>query len=467
MRGLLTRRQLALAAALAPVALHSRAQAAFDAGDLAHAARLREAGLKSGLAYELAVSLVRDVGPRAAGTPGDALAVRWAMQQMKRLGLSNVRAEPVPFTAWRRGPLTVDLLAAQPQRLVAGALGNSPGTQGVLEAEIAYYPDFAALKADSSTRAQGRIVFIDQKMRRTRDPSGYGEAAPARFFGPIEAARRGAAAVVVRSIGTHDHHAAHTGMTMTDAQVPAIPSLAVSVPDAQRIAAEHAAGRPVRLRIDMHNTREAATTHNVIGEVPGTDLAQEVVLFGAHLDSWDNTPGALDDAAGVGISLAAARNILEAGVRPRRTLRVVLFGNEENGLDGAEAYARQYAAVTHQLVGESDLGSDRIWRVRWRAAPEARAALAQVAEVLAPLGIEPQGTPGTPAPDASVLMRRRGWPAVDLSQDASRYFDVHHTANDTIDKLDPAAMPQNVAAWSVVAWLASQSRVAFGPLPSA
>ena len=462
--GLLTRRQLALAAALAPLAGH--AQAPYTESDLAIAARLRDSGLQSPLGYELAVSLVREVGPRPGGSAADALAVRWATQQMARLGLANVRAEPVPFTSWRRGPASVELLAPDAQPLVASALGNSPGTNGVLEGEVAYYPDLAALKSDPGPRARGRIVFIDQKMRRTRDPSGYGEAAPARFFGPIEAARRGALALVVRSIGTDHAPVAHTGMMALDAQVPPIPALAVSIPDAERIAAQHAAGRTPRLRIRMDNTRESATTHNVVGEIPGDELAHEVVLIGAHLDSWDTSPGALDDAAGVGIVLAAARNMLDAGVRPRRTVRVVLFGNEENGLDGAEAYARKYEGVTHQLVGESDLGSDRIWRVRWRARPEAQPALAAIADLLRPLGIDAQSSPGTPAPDASILMRRRGWPAVDLSQDASRYFDVHHTPNDTVDKLDPAALAQNVAAWSAVAWLASQSRTAFGPLPA-
>jgi hypothetical protein len=177
----------------------------------------------------------------------------------------------------------------------------------------------------------------------------------------------------------------------------------------------------------------------------------------------------------VGIVVAAAKHLhdlaLASGLRPRRTVRVVLFGNEENGLDGANAYAERYAAVTHQLVGESDFGAGRVWRLRSPVRDEALPMLAQMAPLLAPLGVEwPAGAAanqGSPAPDAGVLVRRRGWPAIDLTQDGTHYFDVHHTDNDTLDKVDPATLPQNVACWAVTAWLAAQSPVAFGPLPAA
>lgn len=473
-RPLLRRRDLVLGALAAPMIASPRlllAQPAepFSESDLAQAARLRDLALKDTTAYALVDSLVREIGPRPAGSPAYDRATQWALAQLRRLGFSNVRAEPVSLQMWRRAQTSVELVEPEARALVAVALGNSVGTQGrPIEAEIAYYPDFDALKADTSDRARGRIVFIDQRMQRTRDESGYGHAVRARSAGAVEAARRGAIAHVIRSIGTDHDAIAHTGMMRYDAQVTKIPSLAVSIPDAERIAALHAAGRNVRLRVTMQDTtRESATAHNVIAEVPGSDLAGEIVLVGAHLDSWDIAPGALDDGAGVGIAVAAARQLLQAGMRPRRTVRVVLFANEENGLDGAKAYAAKYKDVTHQLVGESDLGADRILNVRMQLGPHARAAADAITGVLRPLGIEPLAGETSPSPDANVVSDLLKCPAIELAQDASRYFDVHHTVNDTMDRIDPATLPQNVAAWSAVAWLAAQSRIPFGPLTTA
>lgn len=470
---LFPRRALVLGALAAPVLaapgrLLAQAGEPFAASDIAQAKRLRELALKDGHAFALVDSLVREIGPRPAGSPAYDRAVQWALAQFQRLGFSKVRTEPVALQMWRRAPTSVELLEPEARALVAVALGNSIGTQGrPVEAEIAYYADFEALKADTSDRARGRIVFIDQRMQRTRDESGYGRAVRARTAGAVEAARRGAVAHVIRSIGTDHDAIAHTGMMRYDAQVPKIPSLAVSAPDAERIAAFHAAGRAVRLRVTMQDTaRASATAHNVIAEVPGTDLANEIVLLGAHLDSWDIAPGALDDGAGVGIVTAAARQLLAAGTRPRRTVRVVLFANEENGLDGAKAYAAKYRDVPHQLVGESDLGADRILHVRAQAGPQAAAAVQAIGGLLRPLGIEPLAGEASPSPDASVVADLLKCPTIELAQDASRYFDVHHTVNDTMERIDPATLPQNVAAWSVVAWLAAQSRVSFGPLAS-
>jgi hypothetical protein len=457
---------LAAPALAAPRRLLAQTGAPFTESDLAQAKHLRELALKDGQAYALVDSLVREIGPRPAGSPAYDRAVQWALARFQRLGFSDVRAEPVALQMWRRAPTAVELVEPEARALVAVALGNSVGTQGrPVEAEIAYYPDFEALKSDTSDRALGRIVFIDQRMQRTRDESGYGHAVRARTAGAVEAARRGAVAHVIRSIGTDHDAVAHTGLMRYDPHVPKIPSLAVSIPDAERLAAFHAAGRPIRLRVTMGDTaRESATAHNVIAEVPGTELANEVVLLGAHLDSWDIAPGALDDGAGVGIVIAAARQLLAPGARPRRTVRVVLFANEENGVDGAKAYAARYKDVRHQLVGESDLGADRILRLRMQTGPQAAPAVAAIADLLRPLGIEPLAGEASPSPDASVVSDLLKCPAIELSQDASRYFDVHHTGNDTMERIDPATLPQNVAAWSVVAWLAAQSRVPFGPI---
>lgn len=431
---------------------------------------LRDAALADREAYALVESLTTEVGARPAGSPQDAMAVQWALAQARRLGLSNVRAESVPLRVWQRGPAHARIVAPTQQTLVMTALGNSVGTgERGLEAELAYYADFEALKADASERPRGRIVFIDQKTERTKDGRGYGLAVLARLSGAVEAARRGALAVAIRSIGTDRDRIAHTGAMRYDAQVAQIPAFAVSVPDADLIARLAARGT-VRLQFSLQSQSGVqATSHNVIAEVPGGDLAQEVVLIGAHLDSWDVGQGALDDGAGVGIVLAAARQLLDAGLRPRRTVRVVLFANEENGFDGATAYGERYKDVHHQLIGESDFGAGRIWRLRSRVRAETLPAIDEMARVLAPLGIARPDTganEGNPGPDAGVLMRRHRWPAIDLTQDGTHYFDVHHTDNDTLDKIDATTLPQNVAAWAVVAWLAAQADASFGPLAS-
>ena len=451
------------------------AAAAFSAEDLQHAAHLRDLGLADGQAWKLVQQLCNEVGSRAAGSPGDAKAVAWAQGALRGLGLHNVRAEPLNLRVWQRGSASARLLAPVAEPLVMAALGNSVAAPpGGIEAEVAWYADFAALKADTpdpeKSRARGRIVFIDQKMERTRDGSGYGTAVAARTLGAVEAARRGAVAVAVRSIGTASERIAHTGAMRYELGVPRIPAFAVSVPDAMNIAALQAAGAPLRLHFTLDARSDVeTTTHNVIAEVPGTDLADEIVLLGAHLDSWDLGVGALDDGAGVAIVSAAAAVLQRAAMttktRPRRTVRVVLFGNEENGLDGARAYGERYKDQVHQMVSESDFGAGRIWRLQSRVQPAALPLLDALAKVLAPLGVawpDEGRNEGSPGPDSALLMRRHRWPALALSQDGTNYFDVHHTVNDTLERIVPAEMAQNVACWAAAAWLAAQSPLPFG-----
>jgi carboxypeptidase Q len=440
----------------------------FSRADLALAERLRDAALADGTAWRLLQSLCTEVGARPAGSAADAKAVAWAQAAMRRLGLQQVRAEPFAMRAWQRGPAQARLLTPAPQDLVMAALGNSVAAPaGGIEADIAWYADLAALRADTSTRAQGRIVFIDQKMFRARDGRGYGPAVGARINGAVEAAKRGALALGIRSIGTDQERIAHTGAMRYEIGVPRIPAFAISVPDADALAALHAQGQTLRLKLQLQAQSDVdAQSANVIGEVPGTDLAHEVVLISAHLDSWDLGQGAVDDGAGVAIVTAAAALLKRMNLQARRTVRVVLFGNEENGFDGARTYGDRYGSQTHQWVGESDFGAGRVWGMNSRVNPGALPLVQQMAKVLAPMGVawatEGVNT-GTPGPDAAVLMRRHKWPAVQLSQDGTHYFDVHHTVHDTLDRVDPATLPQNVACWAVTAWLAAQSPLPFGP----
>lgn len=453
-----------LGAALLPQHLLAQTPGTWSAADLRQAALLRDAALNDTLAYRLVDSLVTEVGTRPAGSVADARAVDWALNQLKALGFSKVRAEPVAVKAWRQGPIQVEVTAPFAHRLVAVALGNSVGTppEG-LQAEVAYYADLAALRADTSERAKGRIVFINGKTERTKDGAGYGAAVLARVAGAVEAARRGAVAVAIRSIGTNRDRLAHTGGMRYDPQLRQVPALAVSTPDADLIQRLQRYGKPVVMRLNVQTeTNVDATSHNVVAEIPGTDLADEIVLLGAHLDSWHVGQGAIDDGAGVGIVCAAAKQLLDAGKPLRRTVRVVLFANEENGLSGAVAYADQYKTVHHQLVGESDFGAGKIWRMRSKVHTDAVPALQEMARVLAPLGIAAGDNNGSPAPDAGVIVRRNNWPGIELTQDGTDYFDWHHTDNDTLDKIDPATLPQNVAAWATVAWLAAQASQRFG-----
>jgi len=458
------------AAALAAPAWLRAQPVAFAAADLAHAAALRDAALADRTtAWRVVERLTLGIGARPAGSEAEARAAQEMATTFTGLKLAAARVEGLPLRIWQRGPASAELLTPASEPLVMAALGNSVATPADgIEAELVYYPDFAALQADDSGRARGRIVFIDERTERSTDGRGYGRAVVARANGAIEAARRGALAAGIRSIGTDRTRVAHTGAMRYDLQLPRIPGFAVSVPDAERIAELQAAGRPLRMRLKLDSRSGVdATTHNVIAEVPGGQLANEIVLIGAHLDSWDLGQGALDDASGVGIVASAAAAIRAAGRTPRRTVRVVLFGNEENGFDGARAYGDRYGSQPHQLVSESDFGAGRPWRLRSRVRPEALPLVGAIAAVLAPLGVawpDEGRNEGSPGPDAALLMRRHKWPAIGITQDGSAYFDVHHTVNDTLDKVDPAGLAHNAACWATVAWLAAQSPLPFGPL---
>jgi hypothetical protein len=333
---------------------------------------------------------------------------------------------------------------------------------------VAWYPTLAALQADPGDRARGRIVVVGEETRRSRDGAGYIAAFPARVNGPVEAARRGALAYGVRSLGTSRERVAHTGALNYGLGQPRIPAFALSVPDAEQLATLHAQGQVMRLHLLLQSCSDVeARSANVIAEIPGTDLAHQVVLISAHLDSWDLGQGAIDDGAGVAIVSAAAGLIARAGRPPRRTVRVVLFGNEENGFDGARRYGDAHGQQPHQWVGESDFGAGTVWQLRARVRPAALPLVERMARVLAPLGIEWPATganEGSPGPDAAVLARRFRWPAVQIRQNGSTYFDVHHTVNDTLERVDPSTLPSNVAAWAVTAWLAAQSPLDFFPL---
>jgi Zn-dependent M28 family amino/carboxypeptidase len=470
---LATLRATALACLVASLALPTAAQTTslYSAQDIAHAKRAMAIAEKSDLAYDLGASLTTEVGPRPAGPANDAKAVAWAIAKLKALGFDRVWTDKVKVDAFRRIGAHADLVAPYHHHLAVTALGNSISTpdRGIT-AELAYYPSFEALKADTSDRAKGRIVYIDSTFSKSQDGRGYGQAVGARVTGAIEAAKPGAVAVLIRSIGTDQDRLPHTGTMRYDENVAApIPAAAVSTPDGdiiRRIAGTGDADKPMQVFLNMKNViTKGVDSYNVLAEWRGTDKSNEVVAIGGHLDSWDLGTGALDDGAGVAITIATVKILKDMGMAPRRTVRVILFANEENGLDGARDYAARYGTEKHQLVSESDLGADSVYRLNTKVDAATRPWLKAIADALEPIGVAWGENTGLGGPDFGPLVSGFQHPAATLAQDATRYFDYHHTANDTLDKIDPVKLKQNVMAWVAMVWLAAQADHSFGGAP--
>jgi len=439
------------------------------------AAALRDRALADGEAYRFVADLTTRVGARPAGSAADRAAVAWAAARLSEMGLEEVRTEAVTVPHWVRGEAEGTVLDPFPVPVVLTALGGSPGTpEEGITAEVVRVETVDDLHALPEGAVRGKIVFFDDAMEPSQSGIGYGEAVEIRGDGPREAARRGAAAAIIRSVGTGPHRFAHTGGTRYAEEdrrtllVRPIPAAALAIPDADLLARRIAAGEgPVRFRLRLTaRTLADAESANVIGEVRGRERPEEIVLLGCHLDSWDLGTGAHDDASGCGTVAAAARLIAGLPERPRRTIRVVLFANEEFGLSGALAYARRHAAELgrHALAVESDLGADRVWRFATRVAPEDVERYAPLAAVLEPLGIAWHGNEGRGGADLSPLRRARV-PVADLNQVALRYFELHHTEDDTLANVDPEQLAQNVAAYAALAWWAAELPGELGPAP--
>jgi Zn-dependent M28 family amino/carboxypeptidase len=292
-------------------------------------------------------------------------------------------------------------------------------------------------------------VFVDNRMAPTQDGSSYGGSIAPRSQGPTIASKKGAAAIVIRSIGTDHHRNPHTGvMTFNEGATP-IPAGALSVPDAEQLARILKRGQPVRMKLVLESrnlgTRQSG---NVIAEVPGRDPSLPPILVSGHLDSWDQGTGAVDDGAGVAIAAAAAKRIMDAG-RPLRTIRVVWFGAEEVGLFGGQAYRAKHGKEPHYALIESDFGADRVWKVDSKLGAARKGEAEAIGKALAPLGIVTGSFEKAEGSDIGPMLTD-GHSGVGLSQDGTRYFDLHHTPDDTLDKVDPAQLRQNVAAWTTV-----------------
>jgi hypothetical protein len=424
-------------------------------------------------AYAFIEGLTTEVGPRQAGTEAEARARTWAAAWLKQYGFENVAIEPFMMDTWVPGDIArARVTGPFAQDLVVLPLGNSAATPaGGIEAEVVFFRTVDELRAAPAGSLKGKIAYVSHQMRPAQDGSHYGFAGPARWVGPGLAASKGAIGVVIKSVGTDYHRNPHTGGTSFPEGVAAIPAGALSLPDAENLERmfARAKGKPVTLKLEM-NPRQIGQTEsgNVVGEIVGRNPSLPPVLLACHIDSWWNAPGAFDDGAGCGIIIAAARHAASTG-RPLRTIRVLLAGAEETGLWGSKAYSTAHIDEPIAVGLESDFGADRIWRFDSNFRESNPALHKKIAAAVARFGVSTGSEVATGGADLNIVRDQKG-ALIDLQQDGTRYFDLHHTPDDTLDKIDIAQLRQNVAVWTqVVGILASESTsiLTGGPIPSA
>jgi len=408
---------------------------------------------RSGRAFERLTELCDDVGHRLSGSKGYLRAVDWASATFRADHLPTVRTEPVMVPAWVRGEESARMLRPRELELPMLGLGNSPGTPGVQATVVV-----VRTPEEVDERVRGHIVLFHTEMaQRVPAYKGYGDAVWARGKGPPEAAKHGAVGALVRSMTTRSLGTPHTGVTFFLEGEPQIPAAALATEQADLIARLVDRGIEVEVRLEMEAHWEAdQATHNVVADIPGSESPEEVVLIGGHLDSWDVGQGAHDDGAGIAEVVEAMR-ILAQMPPPRRTIRAVLFANEENGLRGANSYFEAHGEETHVAAIECDLGGG--WPLAW-GATGTDTQLAWLGEHAAPLGL-PVSSPGGGA-DISPL-KQTGTLVVGLRPDDSHYFDVHHTWADTLDKVDPDSLKEAAGAVAGLAWLLANAPQAPGP----
>jgi carboxypeptidase Q len=428
----------------------------------ATADRLIEAALASNDAWRKLSRLCDEIGPRLSGSAELARAVDWAAEEMKRDGLARVRRQPVMVPHWVRGEESARLVAPREAELALLGLGRSVGTppDGIV-ADVVVVRDFAQLAALPADSLAGKIVLYDAPF------TNYGETVEYRWSGANEAARRGARACLIRSVGKRSLGNPHTGaMAPYEEGLPRIPAAALSIEDAAMIARLAAAGHTTRVHLTMGaRMLPDVESHNVIGEIPGRERPEEIVVIGGHLDSWDVGQGAHDDGGGCVVAMAAARLLVELELRARRTIRVVLWTNEENGTRGAKAYHDSAAATgtRHFAAIEADAGVEAprgfgvtVWQPGTKETDAARqkrviAVAGEIAALLAPIGADTVTERGGGV-DISPLMQE-GVPGLALRTAMDLYWDLHHSVADTMDKVNPPDLQRNVAAMAVMAYV--------------
>jgi carboxypeptidase Q len=420
---------------------------------------------KGDVAWDILAGLTSEVGPRMPGSEAEARARVWAEARLKSLGFSAVTVEPFPIRGYVRGRDEASVIAPIPFKLAVTALGYSGTTPDKgIEGDVVYFATLDALKAAPAGSLTGKIAFIDHAMKRNQDGSGYGPYGQVRRAGPAIASGKGAIGVVIRSIGTDSHRNPHTGGTTFAEGVKPIPAGAVSNPDANLIARIARSGKPIRLALTLTGkTTDGLPSGNVFADLPGRDPALPPILIGCHLDSWDLGTGAIDDAAGCAIITAAALKAQEGG-KPLRTIRVLWAGSEELGGFGGRAYAEKHTEP-HALAMESDFGAARVWRVCFSFADANKPLADRIAAALSPMGIVRGTGKANGGTDVEPVIEKQKLAVVDLDQDGTHYFDLHHTPDDTLDKVDPAELAQNVAAWTEVLKVVANEAGPIAPTP--
>ncbi len=429
----------------------------------AEVARILQAARADRGAFQKLTELCDGIGNRLAGSEALDRAIAWAQATLRADGLANVHAEPVTVTRWVRGQESLELLTPRPLALTMLGLGGSVATppEGVT-AEVVVAHDEHDLKL-LGERIRGRIVLFDNPMPVYTPETGaqYGETVRFRGHGAAIAGKLGAVAVLVRSVTARSLATPHTGNTRYDDDGPNIPAAAVSTEHAALLTRLIARGEVVKVRLKMQaRTEGTAPSANVLAELPGREWPEQVVVLGGHLDSWDVGQGAHDDGAGCVMAMQAVALLKRLGLQPRRTIRVVLWTNEENGLAGAKAYAQVHAGelVRHVAALEADSGAFRPEALTVElqdAEQEAKAAaqLHQLAGLLAGMQLEirQRGSGADVAP-----MKSGGVPLVGLVMESSTYFDYHHTPADTLDKVDPALLAQGEALFAALAYVLAE-----------
>jgi len=443
--------------------------AAAHAQDARTAEALRDKALLDRTAWDITEDLTTTIGPRVVGSPAMVRAKDWGVAKFKALGFTNIKVEEFSKPSWTRGAESAQLVAPYPMKLDIIGLGRTvPTPAGGVEAEVALFKTYAEMIAAPQSAVKGKIVVITQPMVRAQDGAGYGIAGISRRSGPVEAGKRGAVGLLIRSISTSDSSVPHTGVTAFGDDVVSIPSAALGVPEAEQLERLAAKG-PLRIRLDLASTVDPAdVAWNISGEIKGSEKPDEVLVVGGHLDSWDVGTGALDDATGIAITTAAAKLIGDLPKHPRRTIRVVMWGSEESG-GSSEAYLAAHKDELPKIVlaGESDSGADRVYSLQIPAGAADHPAMKTAVRVMTPLKIYLDKAPPAHAGADIAGLEESGVPVVALNQDASRYFDYHHTADDTLNKVRPDELAQNVAAWTSFLYLVADSDIDFRTLSAA
>lgn len=418
----------------------------------ADVARLIHAATKDDFAWRRLAQLTDTFGHRLSNSDNMARAVAWAVATMKEDGLENVRAEKVMVPNWVRGAESAEIVEPGRHTLSVIGLGGTVATPpGGLDADVVVVSSFADLRARTAA-VKGRIVLFDVAY------TNYSETVVYRTGGARAAADLGAVAVLVRAVGPIGLRTPHTGTVQYMPGRPGIPALSVAAEDSNRIARLTAAGTRVRLHLVTSGRLEGEVpSANVVAEIVGRELPHEVVLVGGHFDSWDVGTGASDDAVGCVITWEALRLMKQLGLRPRRTVRVVLWTNEEHGLAGASAYAEKYAssAANHVLALEADSGVFAPASIGFSGSLPARLVMAQIGTLLAPLGLQEIG-PGGGGADIGPIVQAGNVPALAYLGDPARYFVIHHTAADTVERIAPEEVSKAAAAIAVLGYVAAE-----------